>query len=178
MVVIAFLLNVLLLNLLISIMGDSYDKILEKRDKTDALTRLEMMSEAMTYMKVFKWNTKLKRGYLLYCISMDVDEEEGGQDEWEGRINVMKKLLKQSNEQNKELKELTDKRIQELNQKMDSCYQKLEQRLEQKIKESNDKLEKNIANMIQGLFQQGKTDTATVGMSSQNKIQAIQQFLQ
>ena len=186
MVVIAFLLNVLLLNLLISIMGDSYDKILEKREKTDALTRLEMMSEAMTYMKLLKMNYKAKRGYLLYCFSLDMEEDENGQDEWEGRINVMKKLLKQSGEETKRLREITEKKIHELNQKMDISYQKLEQRLEQRIRESdkslqqtiqanNEKLVENISTMIQGLLQgKGKID----GTSSQNKITAIQEFLQ
>jgi len=126
----------------------------------------------MTYMKVFKWNYKSKRGYLLYCLSMDIEEDENAADEWEGRINVMKKLLKQNNEQNKDLKNLTEKRIQELDQKMEICYQRLGQRLEQKIKESNDKLEQNISAMIQGLIQ-GKADSG----SSANKMIALQEFL-
>ena len=37
--IILFALNVILLNLLISIMGDSYDKVQEKRLLTDSLTR-------------------------------------------------------------------------------------------------------------------------------------------
>ena len=53
-----FFLNVVLLNLLISIMGGSYDRVLEKRDRTDALTRLEMKQEGMTYMKLFKKKRK------------------------------------------------------------------------------------------------------------------------
>ena len=125
MVVIAFLLNVLLLNLLISIMGDSYDKILEKRDKTDALTRLEMMSEAMTYMKFLKTNYKSKRGYLVYCLSLDVEEDENAPDEWEGRINVMKKLLKQNAEETKDLKERTEKMVKDLNKKVDDNQEML-----------------------------------------------------
>src|SRR5688572_15224958 len=48
---ILFLLNVVLLNLLISIMGDSYDKVQEKRVLTDSLTRLELIREATAYMK-------------------------------------------------------------------------------------------------------------------------------
>lgn len=144
MVVIAFLLNVLLLNLLISIMGDSYDKILEKRDKTDALTKLQMMSEAVTYMKVFKRNYKTKRGYLLYCLALDVEEDENVQDEWEGRINIMKKLLKQTSEQTKSLKDTTEKRISDLEKEMRQQNKENRERL--------DRFESNIQNMIQRLM--------------------------
>ncbi len=171
MVVIAFLLNVLLLNLLISIMGDSYDKILEKREKTDALTRLEMMSEVMTYMKVFKRNYKTKRGYLLYCLSLDVEEDENGQDEWEGRINVMKKLLKKSSEETKDLKDMTEKRVKELNQKIEDTHQKVEQKIE--------KLEQNIFIMIQKLMaEKNSASGGNDGLEPQKKIAGIQEFLQ
>jgi len=161
MVVIAFLLNVLLLNLLISIMGDSYDKILEKRVKTDALTRLEMMSEAMTYMKVFKRNYKTKRGYLLYCLSLDVEEDENGQDEWEGKISVMKKLLKQNGEQ-------TEQRIKEL-----------EKDLKQEMKENREML-LSMRAMMQGFIEsQSVKKTSENGVeNSQKKMSAIQDFLE
>ena len=91
---------------------------MEKRDKTDALTKLQMMSAAVTYMKAFKRNYKTKRGYLLYCLALDIEEDENAQDEWEGRINIMKKLLRQTSEQTKSLKETTEKRITELEKEM------------------------------------------------------------
>ena len=90
---ILFILNVVLLNLLISIMGDSYDKVQERRVLTDSLTRLDMILEAMVYLRILNQQKKSKgNGYLIYC---EPEEEENEEDatanEWEGRINLIKK---------------------------------------------------------------------------------------
>jgi len=104
MAVLAFFLNVVLLNLLISIMGDSYGQVLEMRDRTDALTRLEMISEAVIYKKFFKANHQTKRGFLMYCIPMEL-EEEGEKDqsqELESNIKAIKQIIQQNNEDSKQ----------------------------------------------------------------------------
>ncbi len=110
------------------------------------LTRLEMMSEAMTYMKFLKMNYKTKRGYLLYCLSMEVEEDENTTDEWEGRINVMKKLLKQSSEETKVLKELTEKGMKDLDKKIEDTRKQ--------ILENNEKLKQDMSQPIQKLLQE------------------------
>ena len=88
---VVFLMNVVLLNLLISIMGDSYDKIQERRILTDALTRLDMSVEAMVVMRVFNYRKKTKgKGYLIYCeVQEDEDVVDKENNEWEGRISVL-----------------------------------------------------------------------------------------
>ena len=132
MCIIAFLLNVVLLNLLISIMGDSYDRILEKRDKTDSLTRLEMMSEALTYMKVFKLNPAPKKGYLLYCLSIDdsQEEEHRQENEWEGRIHLIRKWLKQNDQKVEQMREITEKKINLLEQDMKVSLDNLDKKIQ------------------------------------------------
>ncbi len=132
MCIIAFLLNVVLLNLLISIMGDSYDRILEKRDKTDSLTRLEMMSEALTYMKVFKLNPVSKKGYLLYCLSIDDSQEEENrqESEWEGRIHLIRKWLKQNDQKVEQMREITEKKINLLEQDMKVSLDNLDKKIQ------------------------------------------------
>ena len=128
----------------------------------------------MTYMKVFKRNYKTKRGYLLYCLSLDVEEDENGQDEWEGRITVMKKLLKQSREETKDLKDITEKRVKELNQKIEETHEKVEQKIE--------RLEQNILIMMQKLMAEKNNAGDGSGngnrIEPQKKIAGIQEFLQ
>jgi len=132
MCIIAFLLNVVLLNLLISIMGDSYDRILEKRDKTDSLTRLEMMSEALTYMKVFRLNPETKKGYLVYCLSIDDSQEEENRQEteWEGRIHLIRKWLKQNDQKVEQMREITEKKINLLEQDMKISLDSLDKKIQ------------------------------------------------
>jgi len=111
MAALAFFLNVVLLNLLISIMGDSYGQVLEMRARTDSLTRLEMISEAAIYRKFLKPKHQTKRGYLVYCLPVELDEDESGQNsELENVIKAMKKLIQRNNEESKqELQTLKDK---------------------------------------------------------------------
>jgi len=107
MAVLAFFLNVVLLNLLISIMGESYGQVLEMRDKTDSLTRLEMISEAVIYKKFFKMNHQTKRGYLVYCLPVEVEEDED--DKNNELITTIKKIIQRNNEEsNQELQGIKD----------------------------------------------------------------------
>ena len=94
---ILFLLNVVLLNLLISIMGDTYDKVQERRVLTDSTTRLEMILESVVYMRTFQRKEDEKKGYLIYC-EPDFSElvEDAEANEWEGKIQLIKKTLKQN----------------------------------------------------------------------------------
>jgi len=103
MAVLAFFLNVVLLNLLISIMGDSYGQVLEVRDRTDALTRLEMISEAVIYKKFFKPNHKTARGHLVYCLPVELEEEDDQNQELENNIiKAMRKTIQENNEESKQ----------------------------------------------------------------------------
>ena len=96
---ILFLLNVVLLNLLISIMGDSFDKVQERRILTDSLTRLDIVLESMTYMRVFGREEAGTRGYLIFYEG-DASglDDEGENNEWEGWVNVIKKGLRQNDQ--------------------------------------------------------------------------------
>ena len=152
---ILFLLNVVLLNLLISIMGDSYDKVQEKRVLTDSLTRLDMSLEAMVFLRVVRRGKKTEgKGYLIYCETEEADNEDDPANvEWEGRINVIKKTLKQTDQK---VQSLTDK-IDATNQKIGAMEQKvsaiIEQKMEQKIGAMEHKVEQRIGAMEQKMEQ-------------------------
>jgi len=104
MAVLAFFLNVVPLNLLISIMGDSYGQVLEMRERTDALTRLEMISEAAVYKKFLKHNHQTKRECLVHCLPVGLERDEDGQNhELEGNIvKAMQKFNEQNNVDSKQ----------------------------------------------------------------------------
>ena len=109
MAILAFFLNVVLLNLLISIMGDSYGQVLEMRDRTDSLTRLGMISEAAIYRKFLKPNHQTKRGHLVYCVPVELEEEEKNRlNELEGVVKSIKTLQKNQEESKQELHEFKE----------------------------------------------------------------------
>ena len=175
---ILFLLNVVLLNLLISIMGDSYDKVQEKRVLTDSLTRLDMSLEAMVFLRVVRRGKKTEgKGYLIYCETEEVDNEDDPANvEWEGRINVIKKTLKQTDQK---VQSLTDKIDvtnatigQKMEQKIEAMEQKvsviIEQKMEQKIGAMEQKVEQKIGAMEQKV-------SAIIEQKMEQKIGAIEQ---
>ena len=104
MAVLAFFLNVVLLNLLISIMGDSYGQVLEMRDKTDALTRLEMIEEAVIYRKLFQPNYQTRRGHLVRCLPVELEDGDNENVELGSIIKNVKNIIQQNNELKQEMK--------------------------------------------------------------------------
>jgi len=138
---IAFLLNVILLNLLISIMGDSYAKVLEKRIKTDSLTRLDMISEATTFLRFLRRKKALNRGFLVLCESLNStgdDDDDNAGDEWEERIAILKNLLRQSEDSaQKEMKALQHNLTRTEEKRKDN-----EEKLQQKVSSLEAELEK------------------------------------
>jgi len=93
-----FLLSIVLLNLLISIMGDSFDKVQERRVLTDSQTRLDMILETNILRRQISRKKTDEKGYLIFCEQGDEEEDDPLNNEWEGRVNVMKKMLKVSSQ--------------------------------------------------------------------------------
>ena len=94
---ILLLLSVILLNLLISIMGDSFRKIQEKSVMTDAQTRLDMIMEANILRRRVRRNIDPQIGYLIFCGPSKGQEDEDPQSsEWEGEINIIKRVMRQN----------------------------------------------------------------------------------
>ena len=93
---ILFALNVVLLNLLISIMGDSYGSVQEERILIDSKTRLHMIMEVVFLKKMIARKASAGKGYLIYCEPDKVEEEDQQSLEWNDRIDSIKVLLKVS----------------------------------------------------------------------------------
>ena len=132
MCLMAFLLNVLLLNLLISIMDDSYDRMLEKKDKTNSITKLHLISESITFRRIFRIKPKERKGFLIYCSLVDesVEQENKQDSEWEGKINLIRKWLKHNDHHVEMASEVTEKRITTFEQEMRGNIEALERKIE------------------------------------------------
>ena len=156
---IAFLLNVILLNLLISIMGDSYERVLEKRIKTDSLTRLDMISDAVTLLKFLGRKKALRRGFLVFCLSLDsADDDDNEEDDWEGKITMFKKFFKQTEEVNeKGMLKLE----QDLTTKLEKHRKINDERMEQKMQEIEEKIERTRVETNEK-FEQTRSEYSTI----------------
>jgi len=104
----------------------------KKRDKTEALTKLYLISEAVTYRKVFKVSPKEQKGFLIYCLMVDeaVEQLNSQEAEWEGKINLIRKWLKQNDLHVDSASEFTEKRITVFEQEMRGNIESLERKLE------------------------------------------------
>jgi len=75
-------------------MGDSFDKVQERRILTDSQTRLDMILETNILRRQISRRKVEEKGYLIFCEQGDEEEEDPLSNEWEGRVNVMKKMIK------------------------------------------------------------------------------------
>ena len=113
MVIITILLSVILFNMLVAIMTDSFEKVQENAIISESRERLFLITEAIAVKKlVIKLCRRRKRlnpeyevieperRYLFVAEEAGVDEDANKDNkEWEGRLQVIKKSIK-SNEDN------------------------------------------------------------------------------
>ena len=146
---IVFLLNVVLLNLLISIMGSSYEKVQEKITSTDSLTRLDMILEAMIYMRAVKKGKAKEKGYLIYCEAEEIDDDNMG-DEWEDRINLIKKALKTNDVKMQDIYSLIQKG-KESDMRMEDEIAEVKKEMKTKMNELDGKIDTMNKKLEDGL---------------------------
>ena len=159
---ILFLLNVVLMNLLISIMGDSYDKVQERRVLTDSRTRLEIILESMTYMRIFAKEKIGTRGHLIFCEGEvdQLDDNGDNNNEWEGRINVIKRALRQNDQKTDDMsskvssmQKQIDSMQNETQKQMDSMQHGVQRRIDS-MQNRMDFMQNQMTSMQQGLEKQ------------------------
>ena len=129
---ILFLLNVVFLNMLISIMADTYAQVQEKKVLIDSLTRLDLILEIISYMRTFSRNTQVNKGFLIYCGPAKTDEDVDSEAaEWEAKMKVIRSMVKQN-----------DQNVLETKASMERKMDSLEKKLEKKLTEMNEKIER------------------------------------
>ena len=90
--VVLLLLNLMLLNMLISIIGDSYGKVQEKSVIISALIKLDVILETITFIRVLKKKRSENKGYLIYCLPVE-NLDEDNISEWRGITKLIKKRM-------------------------------------------------------------------------------------
>lgn len=160
LVLILFLISIVLLNMLIAIMGDSYDKVQDRKILTDSQERIEMILESTVLMKFFTNRREEKReGYLVFFEALEDDEhdDQAITSEWEGKIHALKKMIRQVGQDlSKDNQELEAKFEAKLEAKLSKSNQeleaKIEAKLEAKLSKSNQELEASLTRIMQDLY--------------------------
>jgi hypothetical protein len=103
-VIFTYLLSVVLFNLLIAIMGDTYAKVQAKHSLTEAIEKLSLILEAIIvkrpFLGLFKPGKKSKKfkgeKSFLYCAEIVEEEIDNDDEEEESQGEKLKKLLENS----------------------------------------------------------------------------------
>ena len=148
---------VLMLNLLISILGDSYERFQTTQVIIDYRERANLIIEILS-MKNLKGFKSLK--YLHFCISANEN------DNWEGRIRYMDTKL------DKNFKNLADEMVQDKSSMKDKIVS-----FENKISLSEKKIEVKIASTEEKI--EAKISTIETKINSMNEtLEAILKLVQ
>ena len=89
---------ILMLNMLIAIMGDTYERVMESKDINAVKTKLEIMGEqAFNMHKLDLFPTKAESAPcdFMYVVTLDDDADQADADTWEGSIKQMSKMTQQ-----------------------------------------------------------------------------------
>ena len=110
----------------------------------------------MIYLRILKDKSKTKgKGYLIYCgPEADDTEEDSAANEWNGRIMLIKKALKQNESRIQEVLKVNERSGEKMHIKMEEKIANLEGKLETKMKEQgeqmkeqNDQMKKQVDQM-------------------------------
>ena len=122
---------IILLNLVIAIMGDTFDRVQETQEST-------MLKEFACIMREneFMFNRKRMFKNVKYIVVVQPERAEGGiTTSWEGKLNQLKKFLEES----------SAKHIDHLNKMEKKLEKMIEVGLEEKLKPTEDKINNKIA---------------------------------
>jgi len=81
--------QIIMFNVLIAILGDTYNKIMEKKAHFGIKAKTEMYADMMDQFKLFGLNKFLEKKYLY--VLRPIDDEDA--DEWEGAVSSVKRRI-------------------------------------------------------------------------------------
>ena len=117
---------IIMLNLLISILGDSFEKFQIDANKLDCM---EMIDAIIEFEKLLSWRKiKNERFYLQLCTKKEALESS---KDWQGRINKIEKMIELSTEKTIEKVMVIEKNI---NEKIIGIEENINKKLQQLIK--------------------------------------------
>lgn len=87
-----FLSNIVFLNMMIAIMGDTFDKITEKRERNALIQQTKLYGDFISFLTVNKDVDKNRFLYIITPLSTDSSQAD---DNWEGGYNRISDKLKE-----------------------------------------------------------------------------------
>ncbi|OMJ96038.1 hypothetical protein SteCoe_420 [Stentor coeruleus] len=123
---------IMMLNLLISILGDSFDKFQIEAKEIDYLEKLKLIIELEGFYLILR--KKKNKGYVQLC---DIDSHEEGEEKWSGKIKeienkidkLSKNILKRFN------------KIDTRQDKVSKAFESIEKSISRMRKESNQRID-------------------------------------
>ena len=91
-----FISQITMLNMLIAVMGDTFDRVMENKDINSIKSKLELVADLVAILdnKDSEYNQKI---FFFMVEPVKDEEEDEEQDMWEGTIRTMTRVLKKSN---------------------------------------------------------------------------------
>ncbi len=81
-----------MLNMLIAIMGDTFERIMENKDVNATMTKLELMGDLVATLRQKSWNQD--KNVFMFIVRPDADDANEEND-WEGSVNKMTRVTGQ-----------------------------------------------------------------------------------
>ncbi len=156
-----FLVPIVTMNLLIAIMGDSYDRVRDNEVVEGRLQKAEVLADMDRTWGFWLARNNAQRNknyprcfHVLEPEGLDMQDES----EWEGRLKALRKALKESDIKidtlQKELNEKIDKKVDE---KVDALDKKLDDKIDG-LDNKTDALDKKLDTLIKHLIPPAKEE--------------------
>ena len=82
--------QIMMLNMLIAIMGDTFERVIENRDVNATKTKLDLMSDLVATLE--QTSTEEEEKYFMFIVQPDDKEDDDG-DDWEGSVNKITRMI-------------------------------------------------------------------------------------
>lgn len=145
-----------MLNMLIAIMGDTFERVIENREVNSIKTKLDLMSDLAGVLKS-KNKSEVEKDVFLYVVTPD-DEDLDNSDDWEGVVNKisrdtekhmsgLKTTLNKQIEKLIESQEASEKRDAAMDKDMKKQVSVLNRSTVSKFTERMDEMDAKVANI-------------------------------
>lgn len=177
-----FVFNIIFVNMMITIISDSYARAQEEKGLADSLTKLDLIQETMTLLRTFlpKDSTVFK-GYPIICGKYLELTGDYMNSEWQGRTMILKRLHQRSDMQRKNevhhIREEISLVKQELALMQQDVKEEFVKSLEEEVKQLSDQIDKRNEK-IERSYEEVKTNLSSVKERLSSRVQEIRNEMQ
>lgn len=142
-----FITQLTMFNMLIAIMGDTFDKITENRDINSIKSKLDLMADLVAVMD--QTDKEDETEIFFFVVMPEVDEgADAADDEWAGTISTMKKMVKKNSYLMKRVINYNAKKLKDQVQDMKSHDDVQERQFKQLVESLHENEKSTLKGMI------------------------------